>query len=711
MQIAAARVLSLAGPLMKSAASLRLFFSGRIPAAAAGLAGFVVFLGTLGHGFVYDDGRQILENPWIWDVRHLPRLLTGAVWSFVDERPSNYYRPVQMLLYFLDARIFGRHPLGFHLTNILVHALASAAAFVLLKRVTGPGRALLAALLFAVHPAHVESVAWIAGSTDVNCALLVFLCLWAWTRAPEGRGWLALSAALFFLALLAKETAAVTPILALAMPPSSGGALPRALDPGRARNAAVSWWRRAAPACFVFAVPLAAYLMLRLGVLGTLRQVARPGLTQAQAAATALALIPRYISVAFLPWRLVPDRVIIPTPGLLDPQALAGAAILAGAVAAVIALRRRSPAVAWGIVLLIVPLAPVLQVQWLGGALQADRYLYVPALGACLLGAEAWGAVWRRMTSPAARRAWLAVGAAVVLVASAWTSRASGIWRDDETLGRAGIALEPRSVAMHLVLVHALDMSGKSAEAYSVAAAARAIDPDDRRVAAAVAGLRARVEARTNEEAIAIYRASLEADPDQPHLWSGLASAYLKERLPEQAVEAAGKALALDRNNVAALVNLGTARGMLGDYAGQERESRRALAIDPGDAAGWMTLGAARLAQDDLEESETALRRATALSPGLARAHLYLSLIASRRDDFAGAIREAEKAAELDPTDTETWNHLGVARARGGDAEGARRAWEKTLALDPGDRAAAQNLKRLADREKTRPPGQPQAAP
>ncbi len=689
---------------MKSGDDLRsVLLSSRFPAVAAGLAGLAVFLGTLGHGFVYDDGRQILENPWLWDIRHLPRLLTGAVWSFIDDQPSNYYRPVQMLLYILDARLFGRHPLGFHLTNVLVHALASAAAFALLKQVTGRGRALLAALLFAVHPAHVESVAWIAGSTDVNCALLVFLCLWAWSRAPRGARWLGLAASLFFLALLAKETAAVTPILALAMP--------RVPDAGPAGNRVAHWWRRAAPAFLVFAVPLAGYLALRTGVLGTLRQVARPGVTEAQSVATALALIPRYLGVAFAPWRLVPDRVIVPATGMLDPLALAGAAVLAGAAAAAIALKRRAPAAAWGVVLLFVPLAPVLQVRWIGGAMQADRYLYMPALGACLLAAEAWGAVWRRLASPAARRAWLASATALVIAASVVTVRASGIWRDDETLGRAGINLEPRSIAMHLVLVHALDTSGRSAEAYSVAAAARAIDPDDRRVAAALAGLRARVEARTPAEAIAIYRKALDADPRQPHLWTGLASACLAARQPEEAIEAAGRALALDHNNVAALVNMGTARGMMGDYAGQERESRRALAIDPGDAGGWMTLGAARLAQEALEEAGTALRRAIEIESGLARAHLYLSLIATRHGDLAGAVREAEEAARFDPKDTEIWNHLGVASARRGDAAGARHAWETTLTLDPGNRTAAENLKRLSDREEGRPPGRNQAAP
>src|SRR5262249_17917775 len=160
--------------------------------------------GTLGHGFVYDDQNQILSNPWIWQPRFLPDLLTRGVWSFQVNEPSNYYRPIQTFIYFVNGQIFGRSPFGFHLTNVLMHALAPAAALFLLRRVTAPGVALFAASLFAVHPAHVESVAWISGSTDVDCALFLFLCLLAWSRscAAGGRSRVALGAlaGLLFLA-------------------------------------------------------------------------------------------------------------------------------------------------------------------------------------------------------------------------------------------------------------------------------------------------------------------------------------------------------------------------------------------------------------------------------------------------------------------------------------------------------------------------------
>ncbi len=96
---------------MDLVAYARRLLSGRLAPFAAGLAGFTVFLGTLGHDFVFDDIRQILDNPWIWDARFLPSLLTRAVWSFVDGRSSNYYR-LPLLALTLPRRHDGDEPSG-----------------------------------------------------------------------------------------------------------------------------------------------------------------------------------------------------------------------------------------------------------------------------------------------------------------------------------------------------------------------------------------------------------------------------------------------------------------------------------------------------------------------------------------------------------------------------------------------------------------------
>jgi tetratricopeptide (TPR) repeat protein len=671
---------------------LRKLTSPRLAAAVIGAVGFAVYAGTLGYDFVYDDVNQILENPWIWNPRFLLNLFTKAVWSFKDTGPSNYYRPVQVLLYFLDAQIFGRHPFGFHLTNVLVHAFCSAVAFLLLRRVTGERRAALAAVLFAVHPAHVESVAWIAGSTDVDCALPVFSCLLAWSRAHDASvrrpaALVACSGLLFFLALLAKETAVVTPILALGLLPISSRARPQRVN---------ARWREAAWVMMSFGAALALYVPVRLHALGGLHPLVRhAGFTMPQVVANGLALVPRYLVLAFFPWKLMPDRVFVPVASLLDPAAVMGALILAGALAAAVALGRSAPTATFGIGLLVLPLLPALQVQYVGPSAQADRYLYIPSLGACLLLVEALAWVRRRLTGPVTRNV-LAAGCVLVSVtAAAWTMTAATMWRNNESLARAGIALEPRSVIMRLILAHVLDEAGRLDEAYGVARQAIDIDPLDHGAAALAADLRIRSEAKTPESQIAMYQKLLAADPGPSYVWTNLSIACVRAGRYQEAKDAAERALESDPNNTEALLSLGTAKGSLGDFAGQQSEALRLLQIDPGFAQGWLNLGVARLGLGALDQAEADLSHAMDLDPKLARAHLYLSLIASRRTNSQEALRQAELASQLDPSDAEIWNHLGVMLARSGDLEGARSAWERALSIDPGNTSALGNLERL----------------
>ncbi len=678
--------------------------SRRLRAVCLAAVAFAVFAHTLAFEFVYDDASQVVGNPWIWNVRYLPNLLTKAVWSFKGDQPSNYYRPVQMLLYFLVARVGGKHPLGFHLASVLVHALATAAAYLLLRRVTDEDRAACAALLFAVHPAHVESVAWIAGSTDLNCGLLVFVALAVWWRVlrASGRRRVALAALwglLFFLALGAKETAIVLPALALALPrPASDGA-----PAGPARGA--PRWREVALTLVISGVVVAVYLGVRLRALGGLSPLNRhPDLSPSRLVANGLALVPRYLLVVFWPWRLLPDRVFEPASGLLDPWAIAGALLLAGGAALAIRLRRTLPAISFGVALLLLPLLPVLQVQYVGSNAQADRYLYIPALGACLLLVEVLARVGRHRAGAAGRR--LLAGACALLAALAVvrTVTASALWSDDETLARAGIALEPRSMTMRFLLAGTLDREGRVDEGYRVAAAAVAIDPTDRSARASFAGFRAQ-RAKTPQEEIAIYKEVLAADPYQPYMWASLSAACLRARRFDDAVTAGERALTMDPNNVEAIVNLSAAHGALADFVGQEREARHALDLDQESALGWLNLGLARLAQKDLVTADEAARRATSLDPKLGRAHFCLSYIASSRGAAEEEAREAERAVELSPQDATLWVWLGSVRERRGDREGARRAYEQALALAPGDRTATKYLQRLMSTSSLAGPG------
>jgi protein O-mannosyl-transferase len=684
---------------------------GRGGPVAVALLAFATFIGTLWNGFVFDDGFQILANPWIWSLSGLPNLLTRPVWAFMDERATNFYRPVMSLLHFAAAQIFGRQPFGFHLVLLLTHAGAAAAALLLLRRITGRAEALFAAALFAVHPIHAESVAWISASPDVNATLLILVTLILWDRARRSDRPLRAAlptAATCLLALLSKEMAVIVPVLAVLLPHTPVDDSPTEDRRHRAQSAPMIGFAWAV----AFVLPSLIYLFARLHAVGGVRPIlARPDLAGTAGVPTSAALVVRYLALAFMPISPAPDRRVDPVASLGDPRALAGVALLVAAAGVYLLLRRRAPAAAYGVVILCVPLLPALQVAYLSGSLQADRYLYLPALGACLLVSEGAGALLRRVAGGVVARGadgdavvrgrrmrWVVAAVACLLVAvlAVRASWAAAMWRDSETLGRAGIALEPKSVLMRLELIHALDVTNRRDEALRVAEEAEAIAPGEPRVQAALAGLRARAARETGGDPIAIYKTALASDPSQTHLWVGLSEAYLRAGRPAEAIEAAEHALSIERFNAVALANLSTARGESGDVAGEEREARRLLEIDPLSAPGYLNLGVARLKQDDLEGAADALARAATLDPSLARVHLYLSWVAMRRRLPDEARKEGEQAVALDPRDPEAWNHLGAVRAQSGDAEGARAAWERTLAIRPGDPQARANLDRLS---------------
>src|ERR1700677_591987 len=126
-------------------------------------------------GFVTDDTAQLLKNPFITSYRNIPRLFATNVWAFANSGTSNFYRPLQMLVYMAEYYSFGFHPLFFHLVNLLAGFAGVIAAYFLIRGLSGSGDlALLAALLFALHPVHVEPMVWISALPDLLCGFFLF---------------------------------------------------------------------------------------------------------------------------------------------------------------------------------------------------------------------------------------------------------------------------------------------------------------------------------------------------------------------------------------------------------------------------------------------------------------------------------------------------------------------------------------------------------
>jgi len=389
-------------------------------ALAVALAALVTYANSLGNGFVWDDPiileRQLVAFRGIGDVLAPPR--------DIPQFSPDYYRPVTIASYLFDRAVGGERPVVFHLSLVLTHAAAALllwalAAQLLADRRGGHVGALAAGLLFAVHPIHSESVAWVAGRSDVLATAFLLAALVLHGRMPwSWRGGLASGVAAAG-ALGAKEAGvALYPLLFL-----------RDLLLAPARRSLGTWLRGYAGV----AVAGLVYILLRRHALGEFVGTA-PGITPAPRPLLEIAAaVGVYVGKLLWPWPLNAyiDQIAV------GPLSLGLAALFVAALAAA-AWRWRAGgdalplfALAW----VGLTLTPSLAILWkIPDAPLAERYLYLPSAGLCLLVGALAAQAWAGAASALARTA-LAGGAAAVLGAAVLATAARNpVWRDDVAL-------------------------------------------------------------------------------------------------------------------------------------------------------------------------------------------------------------------------------------------------------------------------------------
>jgi protein O-mannosyl-transferase len=400
--------------------------TARLPAwilLAVALLAILAVIRTVPFEFVYDDTQQVMRNPWIRSWYNLGHFFKTDVWAFTGSSiHSNYYRPLQMVAYTAAYSIAGLKPHAFHLLNILLHALCSVLVCLFGFRLTGNRLASAAGgLLFALHPIHAESVAWIAAVTDPLCAAFYFSALYFYLKDREeerNRGALILSLAFYAGALFSKEMAFTLPLAAAW------------LDWCRDRTLR---WSRYAWFAGVFAV----YSIMRVGALHAFSVQQSPViLDPGSRILSTIVLLGQYVAKMFVPHDISAFHVFVPTTSMGSGVFAFSLIVLAAyAVAAWLFRNQRNLLFLFGFGILTI--TPVLNVSGIGENVFADRYLYIPTLASCLLLpllAQQMISSWK------SRPAWLnlKVGIAllgVLLIASAWMLwNEIAVWQDTETL-------------------------------------------------------------------------------------------------------------------------------------------------------------------------------------------------------------------------------------------------------------------------------------
>jgi tetratricopeptide (TPR) repeat protein len=507
----------------------------------------------------FDDPDYVTANP------HVRGGFTAenVAWAFTSTDAANWF-PLTRLSHMLDYRLFGMAAGWHHLSNVLLHGLAVLLLFAFLNRATHrQWLSAWVAFMFALHPLHVESVAWVAERKDVLSALFAMLALWCyvrWVERPSPRRYLMVVLA-FALGLMAKPMVVTLPLVFLLLDVWPLGRGPR--------------WREKIPLFALSAASAAATWLVQQagGAVRTAEQF--PLLLRVENAAVSCVV---YLFNWFWPARLA---VFYPYPAAIPIWQAAAAALALGAIsAAVLRSVRQRPYLAVGWFWYLIMLAPVIGLVQVGAQARADRYTYMPAIGIAIM--LAWGAADLLTYVPRARPAVAALATATCAAAAAVTFVQAQSWQDSRALFQHALEVtEGNYLAHHNLGVALAEMPDGVNQAVTQFQAALRIKPDYLRAHTDLGSAFAKLG--RVPDAMAEFRAALAIDPEQAIPHNNLASAYAQLGEWNEAISEYQAALRLDPDYADARRNLAEAEYNQG--LGLAKAGRRVEAIAHLEAA------------------------------------------------------------------------------------------------------------------------------
>ena len=556
-------------------------------------ATFLAYARTLGFDFVYDDRSQIVLNPFVHSWRFVPRYFTSQVWSYLYPHvPGNYYRPLFLVWLRINDAAFGLNPWPWHLMCVLLHVGVTFLVYLLARRLAHDAFAGgMAALIFGLHPVHVEAVAYVSAVPETLNALLLlssFLCVLRWREAGEShRRWLVLSLFLYASDTLTKETALVLPLLIIGQAWIFPSRVDRAAGPGIGRLTRAI--RLALPYLAVTLVYLFARVLALKGFSHSVTYIAPLAL-----ALTLPSVVLFYLKLLCWPAGLSAfyDLPIVARPGFLDfilPALVIGAIVLAlgiwsrrtrgAALADFPGLESR--AVIFASLWLALPLLPVLNLRvFPADELVQDRYLYLPSVGFTILIALAY----RHLR-----------------------------------VGRASLIGRPAAQAL---LPLAL---------------------------AAVLGAGTVHQSRYWSDEYLLFSHSHEVAPRSNMAEASLAAKECERKNFLSCIDLSQQVLARDPGFWRANMNLAYTYYELGKFDEAAKYFRRGIASNPTDGNQYVYLGMTLLSLGHPKEAEADVRQGLLVRPNGPNYHYFLGLILKAQGDLSAALAEFQAELTRDP--------------------------------------------------------------
>ena len=568
----------------------------------------LVYANSLSGAFVFDDTKQIVGNPTLKSWSSVLSAFTSDVWSFqrhtlTADVPPPYYRPLFTVYLTVNYKLFGLWEPGWHLVNLLVHTAVTVLVYYLLRRLSRDKVvALLGALLFGLHPAHVESVSWISGIPDPLAALFyVPSIIWYVRYRQEGdRKWLVASVAAFGLSVLCKETPLVLPLVI--------GGWELARMKGEKRWANRVW--QVILILLPYAIVGGAYLLMRFTVLGRLSWK-HPFM--AQVPDSAIWMTVPYVFVNYLRHLIAPFNLSLIygtsfITNATDPRFLLPVGLLLAFGCVLWIYRKRLSVQLWfAIILMVVPLLPVLNLKVFHYEyIIQDRYLYLPSIGFSYLVAILIAQVTRKRTPLL-----MTLSATILLALGVSTILQNRVWHDAVALWQRATHYSPNSWSTH----YNLGLAYLGLKQYELANTelieARRLEPNRANVhnnlALAQAGL-----GQTND-AIGTLKAALALDPRLLEAHNNLgALLYDKGNFGEAKIEFT-RVLESDPSSNSAHFNLARTLAAMGNHVAAISEYERLLAKEPNDVPARYQLGLSYAAMGRKNEALSEFERALQL--------------------------------------------------------------------------------------------------
>jgi tetratricopeptide (TPR) repeat protein len=644
-----------------------------------------------------DDGLLFSENP------HVRAGLTAESfkWAWTSVVTGNWH-PITMLSFLLDCQLFGVKPWWPHLVNVLLHAANTVLLFGLLQRMTrATWRSAMVAALFALHPLHVESVAWMAERKDVLSTFFWFLTTWAYLRYTQNHfKYYALSLLFFALGLMSKPMLVTLPFTLLLL---DYWPLERMKQGWRLLWEKVPFLAMSAVMCVV--TFLAQKESGAMPLSGSLSVGNRIG--------NALISYMRYAEKMFWPRHLTGLCLLGVDAGQWRWwEALLAALLLVAASALVLWQWRRRPYLAMGWFWYLGTLVPVIGLVQVGGQAMADRYTYVPLIGLFVM--VVWGGwetaerlQWAKAVPVAAAGSLAACAALTVHQEFFWKNekaynerlvevsphnyiglRDLGIcWLEEKRTNEAisnfqyAIQLNPTYAGAHQSLGIVLQRLGNTGEAirqFQEAIRFRA------HYAEAYDGLGTAFDTMGRfDEAVRQYREAIRSNPDDARIHYNLAGSLHREGQIDEALKELQQAIRLQPDCAEAYNNVGAILEEKGQPDQAIRQYQEAVRLQPESAQFHFNLGVVLNATGHLDEGISEFEKAIQLRPDFTQARNNLGIGLGRKGRLEEAVSQFREAIRLKPNEPESHINLSYTLSVQGKREEAAEQYRQALRLNP----------------------------